>query len=192
MLVTGNRLTDGKILSNISFFDFSENEHRTVAVRIRKDVSEKKILGNIDLKKIDSLIHLTKSSESCVNDKGVVIIWIDPEKEPTKHIFNDLPQLKSELDAWGGNFIFLGQGKDRDLSLPDAKPFIPDNIKGLPTNIFLGNDNHMTVLKSSIKINPSPDLNLPFVVIADKDGNILFTSAGYRIGIGEQILKYIK
>jgi hypothetical protein len=36
MLVTGNRLTEGKILSNISFFDLSENEHRTVEVRIRK------------------------------------------------------------------------------------------------------------------------------------------------------------
>ena len=192
MLVTGNRLDNSNILSNISFFELLENEHRTVVVQIRKDVTEKKVLGNIDLKMIDSLFHLTKSSESCVNDKGEVIIWIDPEKEPTKHIFNDLPLLKSELDAWGGKFIFLGQGTDRDLSLPDAKPFIPDNIKGLPTNIFLGNDNHMTVLKSSIKINPSPDLNLPFVVIADKDGNILFTSAGYRIGIGEQILKYIK
>ena len=36
MLVTGNRLNDSKILSNISFFDLSENEHRTVEVRIRK------------------------------------------------------------------------------------------------------------------------------------------------------------
>ena len=192
MLVTGNRLTDGKILSNISFFDLSENEHRTVDVRIRKDVSEKKILGTISLKKIDSLIHVTKTSESCVNDKGVVIIWIDPEKEPTKHIFNDLTLLKSELDAWGGKFVFLGQGTDCDLSIPDAKSFIPDNIKGLPINTFFSNDNQMAVLKNSLKINPLPDLILPFVVIADKDGNILFTSTGYRIGIGEQILKYIK
>ena len=71
MLVTGNRLDNSKILSNISFFEFLENEHRTVVVQIRKDVTEKKVPGNIDLKMIDSLFHLTKSSESCVNDKGV-------------------------------------------------------------------------------------------------------------------------
>jgi len=71
MLVTGNRLDNSKILSNISFFELLENEHRTVVVQIRKDVTEKKVPGNIDLKMIDSLFHLTKSSESCVNDKGV-------------------------------------------------------------------------------------------------------------------------
>ena len=35
MLVTGNRLNDSKILSNISFFDLSENEHKTVDVKTR-------------------------------------------------------------------------------------------------------------------------------------------------------------
>ena len=42
MLVTGNRLSDSKILSNISFFDLSENEHKTVDVKIRKDVPAEK------------------------------------------------------------------------------------------------------------------------------------------------------
>lgn len=71
MLVTGNRLDNSKILSDISFFELLENEHRTVIVQIRKDVTEKKVLGNIALKMIDSLFHLTKSSESCINDKGI-------------------------------------------------------------------------------------------------------------------------
>ena len=35
MLVTGNRLDNSKILSNISFFELLENEHRTVVVQIR-------------------------------------------------------------------------------------------------------------------------------------------------------------
>ena len=70
MLVTGNRLDNSKILSDI-FFELLENEHRTVIVQIRKDVTEKKVLGNIALKMIDSLFHLTKSSESCINDKGI-------------------------------------------------------------------------------------------------------------------------
>jgi hypothetical protein len=42
MLVTGNRLIDSRVLSNISFFDLSGNEHKTIEVKIRKDVSEKK------------------------------------------------------------------------------------------------------------------------------------------------------
>jgi transglutaminase-like putative cysteine protease len=180
MLVTGNRLSDSKILSNISFFDLSENEHKTIDVKIRKDASEKKILGKIDLKKIYTLSHLNNSSQSCVNDKGLVIIWIDPEKEPTKHIFNDLPLLKTELDVWGGKFLFLS----------DSNSFNPENVKGLPANSSFGIDNQMSVLKNSLKLNLPPELNLPVVLITDRDGNILFISTGYRIGIGEQILKY--
>jgi hypothetical protein len=180
MLVTGNRLSDSKILSNISFFDLSENEHKTIDVKIRKDASEKKILGKIDLKKIYTLSHLNNSSQSCVNDKGLVIIWIDPEKEPTKHIFNDLPLLKTELDVWGGKFLFLS----------DSNSFNPESVKGLPANTSFGIDNQMSVLKNSLKINLPPELNLPVVLITDRDGNILFISTGYRIGIGEQILKY--
>ena len=103
--VTG--LSDSKILSDISFFDLSENEHKTLDIKIRKDMSEKKISGSIDLIKPDHFIRSSSTSQECAKDKGIVIIWIDPEKEPTKHILNDLPLLKTELDAWGGNFLFL-------------------------------------------------------------------------------------
>ncbi len=48
MLVTGNRLNDSKILSNISFFDLYENGHKTIDVKIRKDTTVNKIPGKID------------------------------------------------------------------------------------------------------------------------------------------------
>jgi len=38
MLVTGNRINDGRILSKISFFDLAEGEHKTVEVKLRKDL----------------------------------------------------------------------------------------------------------------------------------------------------------
>jgi transglutaminase-like putative cysteine protease len=182
MLVTGNRLINSKILSNISFFDLSANEHKTVNVSIRKDASDRKLLGKIDLKKIYTLSHFPSSSQSCTNDKGLVIIWVEPEKEPSKHIFNDLPVLKTELDEWGGKFFVL----------TDSDSFNSETIKGLPANISFGIDNQMTVLKNYVKLNQPSELNLPVVAVTDKDGNILFISSGYRVGIGEQILKYIK
>jgi hypothetical protein len=35
-------------------------------------------------------------------------------------------------------------------------------------------------------------INYPYIVLIDKEGNILFSSEGYRIRIGEQILKCVK
>jgi transglutaminase-like putative cysteine protease len=185
MLVTGNRISDSKILSNISFFDLSENEHKTLEVRIRKDVSQLKILGKIDLAQINSLLPLNTTSQACSNDKGIVVIWIDPEKEPTKHIFNDIPLLKTEMDAWGGTFLFLSQTKQSGLS--DLL-----SIKGLPSNTIFSIDDKLQFFRKYVKINESTQLSLPFVIKSDKDGNINFISSGYRIGIGEQILKSIR
>jgi hypothetical protein len=186
MLVTGNRLNDSKILSNIYFFDLAVNEHKTVDVKIRKDLSEKKILGHIDPKMINALCQKNNTSQLCANDKGNVIIWIDPDQEPTKHIFNDLPLLKTELDVWGGRFLFLSDPS------PEAGKFDGGNIKGLPANSSFALDKRRTLLKDLIKIEGSAGINLPVVIVTDRDGNILFNSSGYRIGIGEQILKSLR
>jgi transglutaminase-like putative cysteine protease len=186
MLVTGNRLNDSKILSNISFFDLSENEHKKIDVKLRKEVFDNKILGRIDLDNVISLFDNKKNNLDRIKDKGVVLIWIEPDKEPTKHIFNDLPLLKRELDSWGGYFLFLSG------SLQDGKGFKPEEMKGLPANSLFSIDNQQDALKTSSKNCTPAERSLPYIIMTDKEGNILFTSSGYRIGIGEQILKHIK
>ena len=50
------------------------------------------------------------------------------------------------------------------------------SVKGLPVNTFFGSDNKLTVLKNSLKFNSSTEINLPFVVVTDNDGNIVFFS----------------
>jgi hypothetical protein len=186
MLVTGNRLNDSKILSNISFFNLSSREHRTIEVLIRKDVSVRKILGKIDLDNVLSFPVKDKVEEDIIKEKGIVLIWIEPDKEPTKHIFNDLPGLKRELDKWGGCFLFLSD------SLQNGGGFKPNELIGLPDNSFFRTDHNMSKLKSILDTNTLSGGSLPYLVLSDKNGNILFTSSGYRIGIGEQILKHIR
>jgi transglutaminase-like putative cysteine protease len=186
MLVTGNRLNDSKILSNITFFNLLENEHKSIEINLRKDIDEKKTLGKIDLAGIINLFREKSTDYKRITGKGAVIIWIEPDKEPTKHIFNDLPLLKRELDSWGGSFLFLSD------SSPDGYGFKPELLTGLPDNSLFGTDDQMKVLKNSQILKTSSEISLPYVVLADRDGNILFTSTGYRIGIGEQILKHIR
>jgi len=184
MLVTGNRLNDSRILSNISFFDLSENEHKKIEVKIRKDLVERKILGNFDLKKLSSMYHLDNSSQACAKNSGLIIIWMEPEKEPTKHIFNDLPLLKSEFDTLGTRFLFLSDTTN------NSNKFNHEIIKGLPANSSFGLDNNLTLLKNTLKLSLPIETDLPVVLVSDKNGNIVFLSTGYRVGIGEQILKY--
>jgi hypothetical protein len=180
MLVTGNRLMDGRILSNLSFFDLLENQHKIINVSIRKDISEKIILGKADLENLFKLAGNSALPKSCTKYNGQVLIWTDPEQEPTKHIYNDLPQLKTELDAWGGNFLFLSNSG----SVLHAE--------GMPGNSTYCADKGLEALQKYVSFKSPQPLNLPLVLVTDKEGNIILVSSGYRIGIGEQILKVVR
>lgn len=186
MLITGNRISDNKILSDLTFFELRENEHRKLVVSLRKDITEKKILGHIDNQSVINLFKDNNGLSTSMSSHGFVLIWIDPDKEPTRHIFNDLPILKSELDSWGGYIIFL----DGRSSLTSG--FDPASLKGLPVNSLFANDNNFGLLSTAITKDTLSGSSLPYVLISDNDGNIVYTSSGYRIGIGEQILKHVK
>jgi hypothetical protein len=184
MLVTGNRLADGRILTAISFFDLAEGEHKTVDVKIRKEAMVNSNQGNIDVLKVTGLFDLDDKALSAIKDKGMVILWAEPEKEPTKHIFNDLIQLKQEFDEWGGYFLVL--------TYPGARwsGFSALELKSLPANILFGHDNK--ILPGVFNSSESCEIGLPYVVMADRYGKVLYSSSGYRIGTGEQLLMFMK
>ena len=141
-------------------------------------------LGNIDVKKITSLFGLSDAALSRIKEKGVVVLWAEPDKEPTKHIFNDLIHLKQELDEWGGYFLVLTD--------PDASwsGFSSMELKSMPANILFAHDN--IILTGVFNSSAACEIGLPYVVMADKSGKVLYSSSGYRIGIGEQILRFAK
>jgi hypothetical protein len=107
MMVTGNRLNDGNVLSEISFFDLTENQHLTVEVKLRKETMVPPVHRSFNLEEVLKKIPVEKKLSDKVLEKGIVMAWIEPDREPSKHVLNDLPLLKTELDSWGGGFIFL-------------------------------------------------------------------------------------
>jgi hypothetical protein len=185
MLVTGNRISDSRILSTISFFDLTEKEHKTVKIEIKKYPSPHEILGIIDLKTTVLSRDNQQISLDSLIAKGIVISWIEPDKEPTKHIFNDLPLLKSELDNWGGQFVFLTTRTERNNS------FINQSLSGLPKKTIFGIDEGSEILKKVSNNTSVSEIRLPYIILVNKTGNIIYKSEGYRIGIGEQILRKV-
>jgi hypothetical protein len=186
MLVTGNRINDSRILSTISFFDLSENEHKIVRIELKKDVPTAEILGSIDLNvKIVSDDNRQINLDS-LNANGIVISWIEPDKEPTKHIFNDLPLLKTELDNWGGHFVFL------TTQMENKNSFTGQSVSNLPKNSIFGIDGGSSILRKVTNNTPVSDIRFPYIIVVNKSRNIIYRSEGYRIGIGEQILRKVK
>ena len=185
MLTTGNRDENGNVMASVSFIELAPGEEKTIIVSLRELPVSNIARGKIEL--TGELLSYTgeKISLSSLSKKGLVMIWIEPGKEPTRHILNDLPLNKKEYDDWGGWFIFLTD--------PAQTPagFRPEEIAGAPQNSIFVSDKEMKYL-TTISGPGSAARQLPVVLCCNRDGDILFSSEGYRIDTGEQILKKIR
>ena len=187
-LVTGNRLEDGSVLSQMTFFTIGKGKLTIVPVELRKQSGELKPSGKLNLDqlnlkktddgKIVSLASLTAGKHS-------VLVVLDPDKEPSKHILNDLGPYVDHFNKWGGQFVF---------AMPAEKAGQAGVMKTyqLPVKMQIGIDQNGNILEaiSAIYGTGLKD-KLPLVLFCDESGNIYLFSSGYKIGIGEQLLKVI-
>lgn len=185
-LITGNRMEDGSVLSSMTFFTVEKGKQTTVAVELRKQSGELKPSGKLNL----DALNLEKegkavSLSSLVAGKYSVLVVLDPDKEPSKHILNDLGPYVDHFNKWGGQFV---------LAMPTEKAGQAGVLKTyqLPAKMESGIDPNDQILNAISAIYGSGLKDkLPLVLFCDASGNVYRFSSGYKIGIGEQLLKVI-
>ena len=70
--------------------------------------------------------------------------------------------------------------------------FKPANFPGLPAQTMFAHDKGARLLTETERLrHRNSSSNLPVIIITDKNGNLVYYSEGYKIGIGEQIAKAI-
>ena len=113
------------------------------------------------------------------------MVLLDPDKEPSKHILNDLGPYVDHFNTWGGQFIFA-------MSAEKAAQAGVLKTYHLPGKSVSGIDHEGNILKavSAIYGDGLKD-KLPLVLLCDESGNVYLFSSGYKIGVGEQLLKVI-
>lgn len=189
MLITGNRLSDGSVLSTVSFFKAEPEQNVEVEVEIREELTPVQPWGKlpdveVSLHKYPSKVSVSLSA--VVDNKNTIFLWIDPDKEPTKHVFADLPAVSKIFESHDVNLVFL-LSESRI-----TKAFNPMNYLGLPQNhqfMLDKNDVLLNEIMSQRKKTSHPVF--PIIVISDKLGNLVYYSEGYKIGVGEQLAKEI-
>jgi transglutaminase-like putative cysteine protease len=186
MLMTGNRVSDSKILSSQHFFDLNIDEHKTLKIELRKEQDKDLVSGSVNLNFTIPLGGGKSTQLRSLASNGLTIIWLKPESEPSKHVMNDLQLFKAEFDKWGGTFIFLNESTSAD------KNFSREHYSSLPDNSIFATDQESELLKATLtNCNPS-ELQYPYLIVANSKGEIIYRSEGYRIGIGEQIIKRVQ
>ena len=189
LLVTGNRMQDGSVLANLSFFEVAAGEDTHVALDLREAGVPMKARGKIDMK---TRINTAGSKNAvtfsdAAKGKGILLAWIDPDKEPTKHALKDLEDLRQTFESWGGGVVLFTPGKPAVPLSSTGQPF------ELPQQAMLGTSTLESPLWRGMArgLQRKPQADLPLLLVADVNGDVYFLSEGYRIGVGEEVAKTI-
>ena len=187
-LITGSRLQDGSVLSSLTFFTIEKGKLTTLPIELRKQPGELKPSGKLNLGQL-SIERIgdgkAENLSSLAAGRHSVIVLLDPDKEPSKHILNDLGPYVDHFNKWEGQFIF---------AIPSEKISQAGVLKtyNLPAKMVCGSDKAGNIFKalSAIYGEGLKD-KLPVVLLCDESGYIYLFSSGYKIGAGEQLLKVI-
>lgn len=189
-MISGNRQVSGAVLCRVKYFRIEEGKTYTLTLDFNtagKEDSRLYGMLNTTTPFEDLQGQPLGIVEDFVKDKPLVLAIIDPNKEPSKHLINDMAVVKQNFEQWGGNMVFM-VAKDK---LPHI--FKPENYKQLPKQILFGYDNRETVNHAIANAcSKSLSTSYPIVAVIKSKGEIVFYSEGYSIGLGEQILKALK
>ncbi len=184
VLTTGNRRSDGSVSSRITAFHITADSITRLDMNIRSAAEEINILGYID-PRIKFITEDNKSSNVQWPAKGyTAVAYIMPNKEPVNHLIRDISAMKEDFEKKGITLTFLFPNKEQ------CEKFSRHDFRPLPSTLTLGYDvdnRIINMLTERLQLK-NPD-NLPLIIMANKKGEVIYISQGYRIGLGTQIMR---
>lgn len=183
MLSTGNRYSDGEVLSHLVFFNLKQGETTEQELTIKPLIPRQAetygtIAEDTDIK-IDSK---TVNLKSMAKDKPLVLCFIDPNREPTKHTLKEFGAMRDTYENWSGNILMV---------VPQEKLTEPFSAAkwNLPKQTIVATDSNGLMDKILRDTKQQYNDNPPLIFIVDAEGRLTFRSDGYRIGTAELIYK---
>lgn len=188
MLVTGNRRSDGAVLTEVSSFTVKPGELTRVKMNVRDVTEVMNVLGKVELPM--AYIpegKMTLESMQLPKQDYTAVAWIAANQEPTNHLVRDMSNMKDDFEAKGIPMYFLFPDRTQ------LQKFARHDFKPLPGNMLLGYDSEGKLLEMVTRsLNLKNADNLPLILMVNKAGEVVFISQGYRVGLGTQIIKFIK
>lgn len=188
LMVTGSRMANGSVLSQISFFTVEEGKTTVTPLCMLDNTEDIRVIGNFNSEALYtrpdngeqvSILHTTGRGYYIVGILGV-------GQEPTNHALKDIEIKKAEFEKWGRTLVLLFTDEDA------YKRFDRKEFPNLPSNVVFGIDKDGSILKmisENMKLGSKP--TLPVFILGDTFNRVVFESHGYTIGMGEQLLHVI-
>lgn len=190
MIVTGRRLADGGVLSEVSVFNIKNGESKELPLNIREDAEAVSVIGSLNAESIyHDLATDTDKSILSTTGRGYYVLGILRQgHEPSVHALNDISLLKDEFEKRssardGGEKIMLLFDKG------ESKGFDSSIFPNLPSNVVRGEESTGDIKREIVESLHLASDDLPIFVIADTFNRIVYVSQGYTIGLGEKLIR---
>lgn len=189
VMVTGRRMADGSVLSNLEFFNITEGEQTRLPFTLRNDDSSPSVIGSLNAENLYRNIA-DGSERSLLSSTGrgyYALGIIRPNHEPTAHALNELSTLAAEFNETGRPLVLLFESDD------DARRFNASAHGKLPENLFVGVDlEGVSAADIRSSLNLPENVDLPLFVVADTFNRIVYVSNGYSIGTAERLINTLR
>lgn len=176
VLVSGNRLSDGSVPVTMRQFSVREGETTTLDLRITIPEDKLSVIGSFDA---ETRYCMEPDAEpvSVLSTTGrgfYVIGFLTPRQEPSVHAINDLIAAKAKLESWNRPILLL--------TTAEGLGWLKEYSSSLPSNIHLG------IIPDGLDLKGR---RMPYFLLADTFNRVFFTTEGYTIGLGDQLVTAI-
>ena len=108
MLSTGNRYSDGAALSRLEFFNIPEGTTVTKEIVIRPlEARPDMTYGCVTPDLVVSIDGKRHNLSEFLGKYPLVLCYIEPDREPTKHLLNELSAMQKTFDEWKIPFLMV-------------------------------------------------------------------------------------
>lgn len=186
-LTTGARLTDGTVLARVTTFRVRKGELTQVDLKIRQEEDQLKEYGNLPAGLVvDSLGRSSVELDSLMIDPGAIIAFIEPGREPSKHLLRELGELRAELERVGARICLVID----DAHLTES--FRAHDFEHLPSTARFCLDKDGTCRAAvTASLTAGSRCGLPLVLVVDPKRSVRYVSAGYKLGTGTDVLRLL-
>ncbi|WP_258205308.1 transglutaminase domain-containing protein [Paenibacillus radicibacter] len=182
-LTTAVRLTDGTVQVRFTYFVVKADEETQVALTFRQTTITAPVLGTMDVNHTFSQLDGTTASlRELAGETGAVVAWIEPEREPSKHLIREMSELSEPLAQMGARSIFVIGDEEWSSSFDAARyPKLPPNA------IFVRDSSYAALTK--FVAQPSSGVGYPHLFVVDGQDQVRYLNSGYKLGAGREALQ---
>ncbi|MBO2944662.1 transglutaminase domain-containing protein [Paenibacillus sp. F411] len=182
-LTTGVRMKDGTVHIRLSYTTVVAGQTTEAVLSFRSVQEGIPILGALDHDLMLSSLadHEVTALGDRLGTAGALVAWLEPEREPSKHLLREWGELAESIEQYGIPVIMLMKPEWASAFSLVPNPELPEGIvfaaageEGLPD--FIG---------SSL----AGEAGYPHLFAVDAQCRIRYTASGYKIGMGKEALK---